>query len=265
MTESFRMVKLLQLTDTHLYADPAGCLLGVNTRESFRAVVAEALEHGPYDLVLVTGDLVHDSSRAGYDALIEGLGAFRAPVHCLAGNHDEAHAFAGNLDRGGVTAPRQVDVGPWRLVLLDSTIPGEEGGHLDDGELQHLNAALAEGDRHVLVCMHHQPLPVGSVWLDTMAIDNGDRLFRAIEGHPRVRGLLWGHIHQEFDRVLNGVRLLASPSTCVQFAVGRRSFQVDNRPPGFRVLELLPDGRIVTRVHRIDAVPAGLDVASGGY
>ncbi|MEJ2575572.1 MAG: 3',5'-cyclic-AMP phosphodiesterase [Gammaproteobacteria bacterium] len=262
MTGSLRV---LQLTDTHLYADPAASLLGVNTLESFREVVDSALAHGPYDLVLVTGDLVHDSSRAGYDRLVAEVRRFGVPAYCLAGNHDEAAAFAAYLGRDGVSAPKQVDAGAWRIVLLDSTVPGAEGGHLGEAEFAVLVAALAEGERQVLVCLHHQPVPVHSAWLDTMAVANGSELLAAIEGQPRVRGVLWGHVHQEYDQVHGGVRFMATPSTCVQFAIRNDDFQVDNRPPGFRLLDLHADGRIESRVVRLERVPTGLDIASAGY
>ena len=63
----------------------------------------------------------------------------------------------------------------------------------------------------------------------------------------------------------NLARLLASPSTCVQFAPGVDDFQVDLSPPGYRHLALLPDGAIHTRVSRLAAYPEGLDLASAGY
>jgi Icc protein len=261
MTVSLR---LLQLTDTHLYASPAGSLLGVNTLASFRQVVDAALERGPYDLVLVTGDLVHDSSAEGYAHLIGEVGRFGVPVHCLAGNHDEAEAFARHLGRDGVSAPKRVAAGAWQIVLLDSTIPGEEGGHLGAAELDVVRGALEDG-RHLLVCMHHQPVPVGSAWIDTMAIDNGEELLDLVAGREQVRGLLWGHVHQEFDSRRGALRLMATPSTCIQFAAGQTDFAVDNRAPGFRVLELHADGGITTEVVRLEEIPAGLDIASAGY
>ena len=41
---------------------------------------------------------------------------------------------------------------------------------------------------------------------------------------------------------------LATPATCVQCKPGTPEPQVDERPPGYRWLELHPDGRIETRV-----------------
>lgn len=259
-------LNLIQITDTHLYADPERRLLGLSTLESLRQVLDQVrIEHAPPDLVLATGDLVHDASAAGYRRAAEELRTLGAPVFGLPGNHDIPDAMCTHLEAHGVSCAGELRLGGWQILLLDSVIPGEEGGRLAPNELARLEKALREGDGHVLVCLHHQPVKVGSAWIDTMALENSDAFFELIDACPRVRGVLWGHIHQEFDQQRGDVRLLASPSTCVQFTPGVDDFQVDMSPPGYRHLALLPDGRIHTRVSRLAAYPEGLDLASVGY
>lgn len=259
-------LRVLQLTDTHLYADPGGRLLGINTLETLHYVIQHFRDHAwPVDLLLATGDLVHDASPAGYARIGELLAGFGVPVFCLPGNHDHPAMMHRHLAGGIVRTDRVIDHGDWRFVMLDTVIEGEEGGQLRAEELLALHEALAESDRPTLVCMHHQPVNVGSAWIDTMAIANPDELFDILDRHDQVRGILWGHIHQRFDARRNGVRLMASPSTCVQFTPGQDSFQVDEEPPGFRLLALLPDGTIRTEVLRIQQMPQGLEIASSGY
>lgn len=98
-----------------------------------------------------------------------------------------------------------------------------------------------------------------------MAIDNPDPLFEIIDQAEQVRGMLWGHIHQTFEGQRGSVRLMGSPSTCVQFTPLSETFAVDEEPPGFRLLALLPNGEIRSQVVRIDSLPQGLQVASAGY
>lgn len=51
-------VRILQITDTHLFAGEHETLLGVNTFHSYRAVLdAIIAEQHPFDLVVATGDL----------------------------------------------------------------------------------------------------------------------------------------------------------------------------------------------------------------
>jgi len=121
-------------------------------------------------------------------------------------------------------------------------------------ELARLDATLAaHRDRHALICLHHHALPMGSRWLDAVALANPAELFEVLDRHANVRGLLWGHVHQaaEFER--NGVRLLSSPATCAQFTPGSDGFAVDVRPPAYRWLDLHADGRIETGVQWVEA------------
>ena len=96
-------------------------------------------------------------------------------------------------------------------------------------------------------------------------VADADAFFAVLDRYPGVRGVLWGHVHQEIDRQRNGVRLLASPSTCVQFAAGCENFKADDQPPGYRWLELHSDGRIETAVSRVRDVHFNIELDSGGY
>jgi 3',5'-cyclic-AMP phosphodiesterase len=261
-------VRLLQLTDLHLFYHPTGELLGQNTRSTLEQVLELALEtYWPAERILLTGDLVHDETPEGYRYLEQKLAALEVPCHCLPGNHDAPELMAEILTGGVLRLDQSVQSGAWNLVFLDSTIPGEDGGHLGASQLAALEESLAaHPDRHALVCLHHQPVPVGSAWMDTMALDNPGEFFRVLDRHPQVRGVLWGHVHQEFESRRGQVLLMGSPSTCIQFLPGSRTFAVDPLTPGFRWLELHPDGRIDTGVERIAAYPRPLDLSNtGGY
>ena len=63
----------------------------------------------------------------------------------------------------------------------------------------------------------------------------------------------------------NNVRLMSSPSTCIQFLPHSKGFAIDTATPGYRWLELYPDGRIETGVERIADLPGEIDMASCGY
>jgi Icc protein len=262
-----RALRVLQLTDTHLYADPDGRLLGQNTRQTLEMVLDLACRAlAPMDLILLTGDLVHDESPEGYRYLKQRLTALGRPFCCLPGNHDSLAIMLRTLENGLVSTETCVRESGWNLVLLDSTIPGRDGGHLDQDQLERLQDSLSARPKDpALICLHHQPVPVGSAWIDTMALDNPEAFFGIMDRHSQVRAILWGHVHQEFSGNRNGVRLLGSPSTCVQFLPGSRYFAVDTRTPGFRWLKLHRDGRIDTGVERIDSYPDPVVLITGGY
>ena len=78
------VVKLLQITDPHLFKDTSKDLLGINTHESFSQVLKEIqLEPFEYDVVLATGDLVQDSSDEGYLRFVEMVKPLNKSVFCF--------------------------------------------------------------------------------------------------------------------------------------------------------------------------------------
>ncbi|MGB9429201.1 MAG: 3',5'-cyclic-AMP phosphodiesterase [Gammaproteobacteria bacterium] len=245
-------VRLLQITDTHLFAEPGKTLYGVNTRQSLQSVLDAAVRRPKPGLVLVTGDLVHDQPPPAYQALADMLRQLSVPVAVIAGNHDELkdlHTVTGaGIRVGGVHA-----LGKWRIVLLNTLVSGKIAGHLDKSELEFLETALrAASDSPVLIALHHQPVPVGSAWLDRIALDNADEFFDVVDRAGNVRGVLWGHVHQAFESRHREVRLLAAPSTCAQFLPGSKDFALDSRSPGMRWLTLHADGRIETQIEWVE-------------
>ncbi|MER2297259.1 3',5'-cyclic-AMP phosphodiesterase [Pseudomonas promysalinigenes] len=257
-------VHVVQLTDAHLFASPAGTMLGLNTRESLRHVVAQVRREQPcVDLLLCTGDLSQDGSVASYEAFRQLTGEIAAPTRWLAGNHDEARLMA-------EVAPELVqsvtDVGRWRVVMLNSAVPGATHGLLAQDQLSILDDALATaGERYCLVCCHHQPVDVGCAWIAPIGLRNADQLLQRLRSHPQVKALLWGHIHQPWDERRDGLRLLATPSTCIQFAAGSEAFKVSEEQPGYRWLRLHADGRLETGVQRATDFTVQLDFDSPGY
>lgn len=272
MKQLVSTLKLLQITDTHLFPDTDQTLLGINTWHSLQAVL-QHLQGDPHkpDHVLISGDLVQQGHNGAYELFKQAMRDVDAPLHCLPGNHDHPDRLHAAM---GAAATQVVDCGAWRLILLDTSVRGSEGGHLAPDQLELLReAASVQENRHVLVSMHHNPIPMGSAWLDTMQIDNSDELLACIEKLPHVRALVWGHVHQAHDSWLQRknsppVRMLSSPSTCFQFLPGSSGFGLDTAMPGYRWLFLHADGSLDTQVIRIASLPtqAGTpQMSSAGY
>jgi len=257
---------VVQLTDAHLFADAGGTLLGMNTRDSLRHVVEQVRREQPHlDLLLCTGDLSQDGSVASYEAFRRLTAPLEVPTRWLPGNHDEALVMA-RVAQGSDLVQVVTDIGAWRIVLLNSAVPDATHGWLADEQLALLDQALAgTGERHCLVCLHHQPVDVGCAWIAPIGLRNADELWKHLRGYPQVKAVLWGHIHQPWDEVRDGLRLLASPSTCIQFAARSEEFQVSEEQPGYRWLRLHADGRIESGFERARDFEVKLDFNSPGY
>jgi 3',5'-cyclic-AMP phosphodiesterase len=254
-------LRLLHFTDLHLSGDETARLRGTQPAVTLRQTLAQALAHTramawPPDAILVTGDVVHDDPQ-GYELFRREFAALGLPVCCIPGNHDVAAALSRALANPPFITTGTFDLRGWRLVLLDSSVPDQDGGHLAPAQLQLLQQALATATTPVLVCLHHHPVPMTSQWLDQIGLDNAEEFFRIIDAHRAVRGIVWGHVHQPFDCLRRGVRLLATPSTCAQFLPHSTDFAIDERPPAFRTLELMADGSLITDLYWVDSCGTG--------
>lgn len=230
---------------------------GVCTDITLQAVLTQAMsDQDQPDAILATGDLVQDETKAGYQRLRELLGQYKLPVCCLPGNHDELEAMHSVLDAKPFQVCGEASFDNWTLILLNSHYDGADFGLLSQAELDRLATTLARKDAsHYLVCLHHQAMSMGSRWLDGVGLRNADDLVEILDGHKGVRGVVWGHVHQASDRRRQGVRYLSSPSTCSQFLPNSDDFVLDDRPPGFRWLNLYANGRIDTEVVWLDSDP----------
>ena len=245
-------LKLVQFTDPHLFADPRGEMRGVNTHDSLSKVLAAARKrHWPPDALLVTGDISQDESRVGYRNFRSLFEPLSLPVLCIPGNHDNPRFMQEELD-GDFTVLRPVAFASWTVLLLNTYVHGTASGELSNADLNAAAVLLSENPQtHFLICLHHQPVPVGSRWLDSVGLREPEKFLALTDKYENVRGVLWGHVHQEFDDLRNGVRMMGSPSTCRQFKPGSSDFALDDQAPGYRWLNLAKDGSIETGVEYV--------------
>ena len=247
-------VRLVQITDCHIFATAEDCLQGLNTRQSFAAVRDAVVNHQDgLDLLLATGDLSEDGSTASYAYLVQAFDGMGIATFWLPGNHDDSNALREHFTGKWIHASKHVLIGDWQIVLLDSTIKGEVCGRVCAAQLDFLQRALkAYPDRHALVCLHHQALDCGSEWLDLKGLKDSDQLRAQLAQYDNLRAVLWGHVHQESHHIIDGVEWMSTPSSCVQFKPGSKDFALGSEAPGYRHLSLYADGRIKTAVHRVD-------------
>lgn len=261
-----RPLRVIQITDIHLGKRHGDDLLGMDADESLSDVLDLLnAENQEYDLVVVTGDITAGDHLQAYQRFLESVEkSLRAPFFCLTGNHDSLLL----LKQALIPNPWEkiIDIGRWRIIMLDSSVFGEVYGELAIDELNFLRRALQQSaGRYVMVCLHHQPVPVGSAWVDAYVLKNAGDFFALLDQFPAVKTVVWGHVHQEFYLNRNGVELYSTPATCIQFAPQQDSFGVDHKMPGYRWFTLQPDGSLETRVSRVPEKDYGVDYESKGY
>lgn len=267
MSQDSNSFTLLHLTDPHLMSHADNTLLGVNTAAYFLKILDKALaEQQPVDLIILTGDLAQEPSSESYQFLLDKLSPLKIPCLCIPGNHDDFALMQKILCTELINCHKQIILGNWQIIALNSQIPDSPAGRLADIELAFLQQSLAAYPNHyALIAVHHHSLPTHSAWMDTMMIANHDAFLETINQNPQVKLVVNGHIHQEMDRAAGSARVLATPSTCFQFAPYSQTFKVDNTAPAYRIIKLFSEGSVNTLVHRLPERPKGLLTGNQGY
>lgn len=210
------------------------------------------------DVLLVTGDLVEHGATEEYDRVHELLTAVPVPVHVLPGNHDRREGLRARFGlpgNDGEPVQYSADLGPLRLVTLDTTIPGRAGGELDADRLAWLDAELALAPQQpTLLAMHHPPAATGIAPWDAIGLHPGSRaaLEQIVVRHPQVQRMVAGHIHQPLISTLAGRPVLTIPSTYVQARVDFTSPEIElgGGVPGFAIHALV-DGHLASYLHAL--------------
>ncbi|OBW92030.1 3',5'-cyclic-nucleotide phosphodiesterase [Gallibacterium genomosp. 3] len=254
--ESAGVIRLLQVTDPHLFADAESELLGINTFASFQQVLSEIKSSGfESDFILATGDFVQDGSEDGYHRFVKEIAQLGKKVFWIPGNHDFQPKMEAVFDvyKAIIQPHKHLLLGEhWQVLLLDSQLYGVPHGMLSEAELAWLeHHLLMYSERNTLVVLHHHLVPTRSAWLDQHNLRNPYDFSEVLAKHKKVKGILYGHIHQEVNAQWQGIPVFATPSTCIQFKPDCAHFTLDSLQPGWREITLHPDGRIETKVQRI--------------
>jgi Icc protein len=238
------LLRVLHLTDPHLFAARDGKLRGTVTFDSLSSVLAHYQDSDwRADIAVVTGDLIQDDSAGAYQHFRSMLSELGIPVHCVPGNHDIRSLMQAALQAPPFHYCQSVELNDWLIIGIDSCVNEHAGGSVNDAEFERLDRAIAETNaQNVMVCLHHPPVEMGSKWLDTVGLDNGDETLQRFSASGKVRLAVFGHVHQTYAADHAGIRIIATPSTCSQFASNSDEFAIDDKPPAYRRFELHPDG-----------------------
>lgn len=243
-------LKILQLSDCHVSADPETGYRGQNADRNLRALIPEMKAWNP-DRVLLSGDISEDASPESYRRIAHALSSLAVPLLALPGNHDSPSEMKRHFPLGPWQGPFAHRAGSWLLVMLDSTGPGEISGSIAPQELETLDKLFrADPAEHILLALHHQPVPVNAPWIDKYALQDSEPLLELLDRTDRLRCVTWGHIHQDFQTTREGVLMLGAPSSVANSLPRTPVFTLDPAGPACRWLDLGSDGTVKTGVLR---------------
>ncbi|MGC9544194.1 metallophosphoesterase family protein [Streptomyces sp. UG1] len=203
-------MKILHLSDTHLDRAGGPDADGADGTAALRRMLADLVHLRDLDALIVTGDVADDGSREGYARARELVGGYArqrgASVFYATGNHDERAAF-GEVLGCGHAHPDAVYDGPegeraaastvdgWRVVTLDSLVPGKSYGRIGRAQMDWLREVLATpAMRGTLLAFHHPPVALEVEVQRALGLQNADELGAVIRGTD-VQLILCGHFH----------------------------------------------------------------------
>jgi len=216
-----------QISDTHI-SPPGQLTCGVAPMAgALQRIVAHLNGLVPrVELVLLSGDVTHSGMPAEARHAAEILARLEMPLKIVPGNHDDrsvlAEVFGPEICP---VAPHGCidyvhDVGPVRLIALDSLIPGAPGGRIEPERLRWLEARLEEApSRPTLLMMHHPPLKLGVPETDEDGFEGAEALGAIIARHRNIERLLCGHVHLHTTARWSGTQVTAAPSIGMQLTL----------------------------------------------
>jgi 3',5'-cyclic AMP phosphodiesterase CpdA len=247
------MLTIAQITDLHI-TTAANPTAEVRNAARLRATLAtiHALRPRPA-AIIATGDLTDTGSAAEYAALADILSSTEIPLYLGVGNHDRRvgalAAFGPPMIAADAAGFVQyaADIGPLRLVMVDSVDDGRDDGEFCETRAAWLARTLdAAPGRPTVLAIHHPPIPSGIQWMDPPpAAPWMGRLAAVLSGRRQILTVVCGHIHRPYHALFAGHLVSVSAATSLQLtlnltAIDRRV--ADGRqillgePPGFTLL-----------------------------
>ena len=233
---------IVQISDTHLFGDKNRKINGSNSYQNLKSVINQvvALEKKP-DLILVSGDLSQDCTFESYQHLANLLNKSGIKYHFFPGNHDDVDVINKVFDMNWTKdkVDYSFNINGWFVNVIDTSVYPEVGGELSLDQLKNLEKNLKQNaGKPTIIFMHHHPMLVNSAWLDKMVLKDAEKFNNIIKSNSQVKAVLFGHIHQVFERNLNGVFYGSAPASCYQVLPKAEMFTIEKLTAGYRLIEL---------------------------
>ena len=253
-------IRVAQITDMHLTANPGSKLYGVDTAQSLKNVIKEIrkLPKIP-DVIIATGDIAEDGSKITYRHLQDLLAELKLPVCVLPGNHDDMSEMRSSFYVDGYHCTTAMRFHDWGFIFVNSQVEGQSHGYVSFSEFTELERNISALEGHpILIALHHTPSNICPSL--GCQLKNSKEFTAFLNKYPNVKGVIAVHTHNTFKINAGGHVQFTTPSTFAHVThaqlgetVDHNDFWASHRPDGslqgFRVLDLFPEGVIQSEVH----------------
>lgn len=228
---------LAQISDTHIALDTPDA---DQRLRDFELTIADinALDPAP-DVIVHTGDIVHNGRRDEYAEAVRILAAAHAPVYVLTGNKDdrthlrEAFLPCGYFDADCRFIDYAIEAHPLRLIALDSlSTDSNKGDFRPEQATRLIDLIDADRTRPVAVFVHHPPFEV-TVGPDPTHFETPEAMARlrdALQRSGRVVGCFSGHVHRPAAGHVGEIPATVVPCVATTLRKGEYPAHIKSRP-----------------------------------
>jgi 3',5'-cyclic-AMP phosphodiesterase len=228
---------IAQISDTHIALDTADADRRIS---DFERTIADinALDPAP-DVIVHTGDIVHNGRADEYAKAVATLARARRPVYVLAGNKDDranlraAFAAGGYLDPDSGFIDYIVEDYPVRLIAVDTLNTRSNKGDFCAERAERLIAMIdADAAKPIAIFAHHPPFEVlvGPDRINFETPEMVQRLRRAVQHSGRVIAIVSGHVHRGTAGCVGSIPATVMPSIATTLRKGEYPAHMKTHP-----------------------------------
>jgi 3',5'-cyclic-AMP phosphodiesterase len=252
---------IAHVSDLHVLAAGELAYGVVDTYPMVERAIAHLTQLSP-DMVVITGDLVHNVQLAEYQRLKSMLRPLTMPVYLLPGNHDSRDLIREVFTDHAYLPPTgflqyTVEGHPLRLIMLDTNVPGEGRGELDAPRIAWLERQLSEQPQQpTLLFMHHPPFTTGIDLMDGFGLTGAEALADLVKKYDCIERIGCGHIHRPIQTRWAGTLAYTVPSPVHQvsldFSGTAQSATFVMEPPAYQLHLWQPNIGLVSHTQYIE-------------
>jgi Icc protein len=221
-------LKVIQLSDTHLFANDESEMKGTKSNIKFKTVVEQiyAEELSDTDLIFLTGDLSQDETEQSYQKLVDTLAPFQIPIYWIPGNHDHIPRMKSVFKKANnFSRIYELTKNGWKFIFLNTKLDGSVEGYLANSELKMLQERIeaTKENTKIAIVMHHHPIEVNTPLIDQYILKNRAEFWELVSG-TQVELVICGHVHGDYKIKYNNITVESAPATCLQWQKGTKNF-----------------------------------------
>tara|TARA_R110000787_G_scaffold130453_1_gene242380 strand:+ start:160 stop:945 length:786 start_codon:yes stop_codon:yes gene_type:complete len=246
-----KKLTLVQISDSHLFADSNGRHHDANVYQNLKKVLLAIKKQPSVDVIVFTGDLTQDHTEASYRLFVQTFKAceITTPVYYVAGNHDDPALLKRYLSCSPFCHDNIITSDFWQVLLLESK-SATPAGVISQVQFD-MAASVIDHTKSQLVLTHHHAVDAG-FFIDKHGLINKAEFNQFLTAFPSIKAVGCGHIHQALTLPLKlpqrMINLYSCPATSIQFDINAVTAKSNGQPPGYRLFTLAENEQITTKV-----------------